>query len=426
MHLMNRISRLGPLGKSTLALVIYSLVVLGIAAATGIHASFDFGTDKQLHFAGYLEKYNWSLFFLWWLFLAALVHLTWAPFLEAWRDLQQNEMLRDRDGNPATAEQVDRLCQQMGRFRMILLGAAIAISLVITVVDTQNLRDVYQACSPVKTKETETIEPSRRLLLELAPDMSQEVRDIEKARENQINSKKDIAEKYQNSEEGSCETVLSSLRLADNLELDFNIAYLIPDYSKADVEFVAPSYRANRMLNYAVYFQQVAAGVMAVLATLQLALICYLFWRLERAAGLNREGLQLRLDPYSKLREFGLERWNHAWNNVYWVFSLVLLLPLASLYSQTVDGIDPGQVLLRYVVPILVAAPMVATIIARQQRLPDLWPRIRQEQDSGLVELYHKQLLWPLDRNWASKLGIIVSFVMVGYLLGKNLLDLAS
>jgi hypothetical protein len=312
--------------------------------------------------------------------------LTWVPFLAAWHDLQQKEMLRDRDGKPATAEQIRRLCGQMSRYRLILLGVAVAASIAVNYVDTQYLRDIYQSCN-IKAKD---------------PDFTQ----------TDTSAKRALFEK-------TCAN--QKIGLIENLEIDFNVAYLVHDL-EIETNVISEIYKpTNSLFNYAIYFQQFVAVVMAILALLQLALICNLFWRLERAAWLNKEGLQMSLDPFSKLHEYGLERWNHAWNNVYWVFTLVLLVPIASKQAQTVETPDLTQIVLQYGVPVLVAAPMVATIIARQQRLPDLWPRIREEKNPDLVALYHKQLLWPFDHNWASKLGIVVSFLLLSYLLGSNL-----
>jgi len=387
-NLMNWIKELGPLAKITLALVIYSLFILGLTVLTGIH--LDAELKGGLRFDGYLSKFNWSLFSLWWLFLALLVHLTWEPFLAAWHDLQQKEMLRDRDGKPATVEQIRRLCQQMGRYRLVLLGVAVAASIAVNYVDTQYLRDIYGSC------ETDTLNfVHKPAAVEKAAFFKKRCGDMEGVQ-------------------------------IDNLEIDFNIAYLVHDREiKTDV-IAEISKETNSLFNYAIYFQQFVAVVMAALALFQLALVCNLFWRLERAAWLNKDGLQMSLDPFSKMHEFGLESWNHAWNNVYWVFSLVLLVPIASKQAQTVETPDLAQIVLQYGVPALIAAPMVATIIARQQRLPDLWPRIREEQDPDLVALYHRQLLWPFDRNWASKLGIVVSFILLGYLLGKNVMQLTG
>jgi hypothetical protein len=383
-NLMNWIKELGPLGKITLALVIYSLIILGLTVLAGIHLDAELKGD--LRFDGYLSKFNWSLFALWWLFLAMLVHLTWVPFLAAWHDLQQKEMLRDRDGKPATAEQIRRLCGQMSRYRLILLGVAVAASIAVNYVDTQYLRDIYQSCN-IKAKD---------------PDFTQ----------TDTSAKRALFEK-------TCAN--QKIGLIENLEIDFNVAYLVHDL-EIETNVISEIYKpTNSLFNYAIYFQQFVAVVMAILALLQLALICNLFWRLERAAWLNKEGLQMSLDPFSKLHEYGLERWNHAWNNVYWVFTLVLLVPIASKQAQTVETPDLTQIVLQYGVPVLVAAPMVATIIARQQRLPDLWPRIREEKNPDLVALYHKQLLWPFDHNWALKLGIVVSFLLLSYLLGSNL-----
>lgn len=386
---MKWINEMGPLGKITIALVFYSLIILGLTVIAGIHLDAELQGD--LRFDGYLGKYNWSLFFLWWLFLAGLVHLTWDPFLAAWHDVQQNEMLLDRDGKPASAEQASRLCQQMGRYRMILLGVAIVVSIAMNYVDTQYLRDIYGSCNSSKSEIVDSFAADEKVVLfkNMCGDL----------------------------EDGKIKS----------LEVDFNIGYLVHDREIKKPGVIAEiSKGTNNLFNYAIYLQQFVAVVMAILAIFQLALVCNLFWRLERAAWLNKDGLQLSLDPFSKLHEFGLESWNYAWNNVYWVFSLVLLVPIASKQAQTAGTTDLGQLVLQYGVPILIAAPMVATIIARQQRLPNLWPRIRAEKDPDLVARYHKQLLWPFDRNWASKLGIVVSFVLLTYLLGKNLLELAS
>lgn len=385
---MKWIKELGPLGKITIALVVYSLIILGLTVIAGIH--LDAELKGGLRFDGYLSKFNWSLFFLWWLFLAALVHLTWGPFLAAWQDMQQKEMLRNRDGKPASAEQARRLCQQMGRYRLILLGVAVAASIAVNYVDTQYLRDIYRSCSTSKF----------------------EIVDKPAAVEKAALFKK------------MCGSLESGQ--IESLEIDFSIAYLVHDREIETDVIAEMSKGANSLFNYAIYFQQFVAVVMAILALFQLALVCNLFWRLERATWLNKDGLQMSLDPFSKLHEFGLESWNHAWNNVYWVFTLVLLVPIASKQAQTVETPDLAQIVLQYCVPVLIAAPMVATIIARQQRLPDLWPRIREEKDPDLVALYHRQLLWPFDRNWASKLGIVVSFVLLGYLLGKNVMELTG
>lgn len=388
---------MGLLGKATIALVIYSGLVHGWAAYAGVY--FDVNLESGTIVAGYLGKINWSLFPLWWLFLATLVYLSWTPFIAAWRDLQAKGMLRNRAGNTAGADDVSVLCARLGRYRAGLLVVALVASAAITYFDTANLRNLFQ-CYGQSSIEFKSVPPARgdgpNTIVARAG--SPVCSDVETCPD--------------------CQAAIAAL--GDNPEIDFNKAALVKPAGNGAHSFSSLSPKHNGWFNVATYFQQIAAGTLAILAVLQLALLCNLFWRLERAAWLNPEGLELRLDPYSKLHEFGLESWNHALNNVYWVFSLVLLVPLASRYTQAGEGLDFGQLVLQFVVPGVIAMPMLATIIARQQRQRDLWPQIVAEEDTDKVELYHRQRLWPLDRNWASKLGIVISFILLSYLLGRN------
>lgn len=386
---------MGLLGKATIALVIYSGLIHGWAAYAGVY--FDVNLESGTILAGYLGKINWSLFPLWWLFLATLVYLSWTPFIAAWRDLQAKGMLRNRAGNTAGADDVSVLCARLGRYRAGLLVVALVASAAITSIDTADLRDLFRSCD-ANTIGFDVAAPS-----EPGGEETIEYKAVFKSDGDSFSDCTDLVEK-----------------LNGNLEIDFNLASLLhaPELKGRRIAEFTPEH--NRWFNAATYFQQFAAGALAILAVLQLGLLCNLFWRLEHASWLNREGLELELDPYSKLHEFGLESWNHALNNVYWVFSLVLLVPLASRYTQSGEGLDFGQLVLQFVVPGVIAMPMLATIIARQQRQRDLWPQILAEEDTDKVELYHRQRLWPLDRNWASKLGIVISFILLSYLLGRN------
>ena len=135
------------------------------------------------------------------------------------------------------------------------------------------------------------------------------------------------------------------------------------------------------------------------------------------------EGLCLRLNCQSPLNEFGLEHWNHALNNFYWAASPVMLAVFLSRASAPPEDYLPGQNLLGIAVPACLIAPMIATIIARQARLPAAWTTI---EPAGPVaaEDYRRQLLWPLDRNWSSKLGIVLAFALAALFLGVELTQL--
>jgi hypothetical protein len=73
--------------------------------------------------------------------------------------------------------------------------------------------------------------------------------------------------------------------------------------------------------------------------------------------------------------------------------------------------------MLGFAVPACLIVPMVATIIARQARLPIAWTTV---QPDGPVapEDYRRQQLWPLDRNWSSKLGILLAFALAALSIG--------
>lgn len=77
----------------------------------------------------------------------------------------------------------------------------------------------------------------------------------------------------------------------------------------------------------------------------------------------------------------------------------------------------PGQELLSLMAPAVLLAPMIITILVRQMRLPTVWATLADEPDS----LYSRQQLWPLDRNWSSKLGIILAFTLAALALGYEI-----
>lgn len=425
-NLLDWLSQLKLLKKLTVALVFYSLVMLFWAWDAGVLMDADLKGGQE--FEGYLGKINWSLSPVWWLFLALLVHLSWTPFVAAWQDLHGKGMLLASDGKPASAQQVNAFCSRLDRYRVGFVPIAFVLSYGITFFDTEPLRNIYDTC---EKGDINFVELAGRLESESKIRNCEEVTNSILRELNRACGLDDLTpgsastELQDNDPDGlKCEATKRALK--SELEIDFNIAYLVEDQTLDGSNIGPIEKEQNHSFNRAAYFQQIVIGALSALAFFQLMLLCFLFWRLEKSAWLNPEGLKLVLDPFSKLYEYGLESWNHALNNVYWVFSLALLVPLASRYSQSSEALDFGQMFLQLVIPGIIAMPMLATIIARQQRQRDLWPKILAEEDPDRVALYHRQLLWPLDRNWASKLGIIISFVLLSYLLGRNLLSLAS
>jgi hypothetical protein len=192
------------------------------------------------------------------------------------------------------------------------------------------------------------------------------------------------------------------------------------DQSESE-EAIKISEGGNAIFVICAYVQQFVIIVLGFLALLQIWYHVWLFHKPELAGS----GIDIRLDPFSKLHEFGLEGWNQAINSIYWWLALALMVPIASRMSQPAGAeLDIGQAMLNWLVPLLFLSPMLFTVATRQKKMGGVWARVRDEEEPSRIDLYHRQLLWPLDRNWASKLGIVLAFVMLSYLVGDAMANL--
>lgn len=154
---------------------------------------------------------------------------------------------------------------------------------------------------------------------------------------------------------------------------------------------------------------------------MQISIHSWVFWFFERLHVARDRQLTISLRPESPLLEFGLEDWNQALNNTFWFLAAGIAIAIVLSLRQASGG-DFGQTVIHIGVSLLVAAPLVLTILGRQRRLPAIWERIRSGELSGLdVKLFHDQRLWPLDRNWVSKSGIILTMFLLAYFLGIGL-----
>jgi hypothetical protein len=144
----------------------------------------------------------------------------------------------------------------------------------------------------------------------------------------------------------------------------------------------------------------------------------YFFCRFEKLKTSQEFGLSIELNVNSDLNEFGLEHWNHTLNNLYWYLSAAFIAPILSRGAQPdLNNLDTSQVWLQILVPLLVAAPMITTIIVRQMRIPASWNRLSKTDYQKFLE----QRLWPLDKNWSSKLGVVLAFFILSLFLGVNI-----
>ena len=170
-----------------------------------------------------------------------------------------------------------------------------------------------------------------------------------------------------------------------------------------------------------IYLQQFFLATMAVYFFLRLFDHAYIFGRFNTIDFEGKGDMRVELNVCSPVQEFGMEHWNQLLNNLYWYMSVALVIPITSKLSQSDAAIDDtGQQILKIAVSVLLLAPMIATILSRQMHLPSAWQRIRADD----VEMFHNQRLWPLDRNWASKMGIVLAFTLASTLLGSEYLKI--
>lgn len=329
----------------------------------------------------YFELANWWAFPFFFLALAPALWLTWEPLLKAWDRLAETEVLREGNGRP-DADILDQVRHAVRGRRFIAVIGALVISLFINVVDRAPLLHHYGGAAGLAEQQAHACTDPGPFVKWILVSRSE------------------------------------SEFLCDVLEK-----------RKADGEpasgapGIAPP--PGQVLFAAVTtLQQVLIVFLAALAVLQVLLHTAMFGLLERLEVARRHGLRLSLNCGSPLNEFGLEHWNHALNNFYWAVCPAMLGVFISRAATPPEEHLPGQVMLGFAVPVCLLAPMVATIIVRQARLPEAW---RSLQPNGPVapEDYRRQQLWPLDRNWSSKLGILLAFALGALSIGFELSHLA-
>ncbi len=330
----------------------------------------------------YFRQANWWPFPLF--FLAAVPGLwfTWGALLKAWRELSDTGVLRAQRGEVGE-ESLGRLLAGLRRLRRPAVLLALAVTLVVNLADWTPGFPVFFGSAPRHEQlrfACEVKSPSVKWLLE-----------AEEARGGLL-----------------CAGPRVGTRIDARVET-----------SGAHI----PQPADQLVLNLMLMAQQFLLVFFAALAICQILLHTALFALFERLQVARREGLFLQLNARSPLNEFGLEHWNFALNNFYWSSCPIMLAVFLSRAATPPEDYLPGQVLLGFAVPGALIAPMVATILARQARLPACW-RALTEAGPEAAEDYRRQQLWPLDRNWSSKLGIVLAFALAALSIGFEIHNL--
>ncbi len=353
-----------------------STAIWGLAWAVGAHQPPE---HTPPGYKTYFERFNWWPIPFVFLGAALGLWLTWRPMLGAWAHLQQSGVLQRRDGRASKADgrAVSEFVRSRGPW-------AFAVALILSV--------AMFAIDVVSRKDLAALGGSYADQLSYACD-------------DAFFLVKWVFESTPGPPEGVA--VCSRLWHA-NLQGNAPIGPPLPDAA-----FIAV------MLG-----QQFLVMLMITYAMARLFLHTLLFAVFERTRIAKGRGLFLHLNANSPVGEFGLERWNFALNNFYWATIPLLAAVFITRSASVSTAYTLGQEALALIVPVCMLGPMIATIIARQARLPQVWRQV-DEGDPSLQVAYRRQALWPLDRNWTSKLGILLAFalaaVSIGYQLDKLL-----
>lgn len=365
-------SRLGLGDRSVVAALVAALLSLVFWLLVVVLAFHEPPAHAPEDYKAYFQQINWWPYPLFFLALAPVLWLTWEPMMRSWHRLADTDVLVGPDGKPddATLRQALRAVRRT-RGGAVLI--ALAVTAFVNAADWAPRYDVYFGNATLSQQLTHACK-----------DPSSSVKWIIGA---QASAEKSVCV------------------LARETSLD-----------GGDREGVRPP-PGQLLFNAVLVLQQTLIVLFAALAVAQILLHTLLFAGFERLPVARAHGLRLQLNCRSPLNEFGLEHWNHALNNFYWAASPALLAVFLSRLSTPPEDYLPGQVMLGIAVPACLIVPMIATIIVRQARLPAAWAEV--EPDGPVpAEDYRRQQLWPLDRNWSSKLGIVLAFALAALSLG--------
>ncbi len=347
----------------------FSLLFYGYVYAFGFDAA---PMHAPPRYEGYFAQSNWWPFPIFFIAIAPSLYFTWVPMLQAWQDLRDSGVLRARQG-VIDESKLWRLRQRLSRHRITAIVLAFLIAVFTNGWDWLPNYQVFFGSAPLHEQ-------------------------MQAACKFQSASFKWLLE----TESGQGSLLCLDRRLA-------------PMAEASDAHIAQPA--AQLIYNLVLMAQQFLIVFLAALVIIQLLLHTYLFAVFEHLSVAKDEGLYLRLNARSPLNEFGLEHWNFVLNNLYWSACPAMLGVFLSRAATSPEDYLPGQMLLGFAVPAALIGPMVATVLVRQARLPDCWREL-SEAGPEVAEDYRRQQLWPLDRNWSSKLGIVLAFALAALSIG--------
>jgi len=418
------------LGRFIFAMVLLALFIDVYALVNGLNTPLpvDYAPERYRTF---LEVPAWFPFPLYFILIAFVIRQSWDAFNTAWSKLPGTGVIRWRDGGELKGKHADTMMISIiADFewwrKWVLIPVAFIGGVLCVYLDSERERATMLATFPsVKQYVSTDKDPYDGIQTTFSgqvaracegPDFQSRWLWDELAKK-QISAVDACKLKLCKFEKCTDELVLASkTRRAQYLERVQNVKDLA--ISRGDAYLPAPT--GQWLTEALMHLEDIVLISLGWLIFLQCVAHAVFFWNFERLLAANKEGeeLSLKLNCTSSLSEFGLEHWNHALNNLYWYFSGALIIPFLSRISQqNFNDLDTSQLVLQYAMPILAATPMISTILARQSRLPECW----MDESPKFIEAYHSQRLWPLDKNWSSKLGILLAFVLLSLSFGINM-----
>lgn len=335
--------------------IFVSLILVALAWYWSFLWAMDGGSKPGSFGLG--QKPNWLLYPLFFVLIAWLVDVTWDGFIGAWEELKRSGILRAR----APCSEVLPISELLQSCRKVCFAAALAVGLLITYVDT--------GCV------------ARQYGLDFASSF------------------------WPGFSYGKCSP-----------EVDFFTAFQRPDhYPGMPADFK----QINLFYSVSWYLLQAFLISGAFLALFQVCVHQIVFMQLRSKRFSRKYGLagRAKMDPFDRLREFGLHPWNHVLNYSYFAIAVCMLIPIVSHLTQTDPDPDIGQVMLQSFLPLIFLVPIVLGVIARQLYLDDVKQHVAavlERLTSEQITLFHDQALRPFDRSTLGKGAFSVILIEYG------------
>jgi len=204
-------------------------------------------------------------------------------------------------------------------------------------------------------------------------------------------------------------------------ERDFSVAFNIPSV------FPNASVVGTIVFNIFAYSMQASLIMLGFLSLSQISMHGWAFFRFEKLSIIKNKALSIKLNYKDPLREFGVSDINRAINTMYITIAMSMIAPMLSAVEQETAAVDFGQLMLRYILPLIILAPLIIPFADRFFRHNEAVKRARAAGSPEELDKLREQKLWPFDGGpigYAGKVAFLLVFSEYVFLFKMNFLDL--